>query len=42
MGGENAPLTPEESVRGLKKVISGLRQDDSGKFLSHDGSEIPW
>jgi NAD(P)-dependent dehydrogenase (short-subunit alcohol dehydrogenase family) len=42
MGGENAPLTPEQSVGGLKKVISGLRPTDSGKFLSHDGTEIPW
>ena len=42
MGGENAPLTPEQSVRGLRKVISGLKREDSGKFLSHDGTEIPW
>jgi NAD(P)-dependent dehydrogenase (short-subunit alcohol dehydrogenase family) len=42
MGGENAPLTPEQSVRGLRKVISALRKEDSGKFLSHDGTEIPW
>jgi NAD(P)-dependent dehydrogenase (short-subunit alcohol dehydrogenase family) len=42
MGGENAPLTPESSVQGLRKVIAGLEKSDSGKFLSHDGTEIPW
>jgi NAD(P)-dependent dehydrogenase (short-subunit alcohol dehydrogenase family) len=42
MGGQGAPLEPETSVRGLRKVIAGLRRQDSGKFLSHDGSTIPW
>jgi NAD(P)-dependent dehydrogenase (short-subunit alcohol dehydrogenase family) len=42
MGGESAPLSPEASVTGLRKVISGLKKSHSGKFLSHDGSEIPW
>ena len=42
MGGAGAPLSPESSVQGLRKVIAGLTQSDSGRFLSHDGSEIPW
>jgi NAD(P)-dependent dehydrogenase (short-subunit alcohol dehydrogenase family) len=42
MGGESAPLSPEKSVQGLRRVISGLRKADSGKFLSYDGSEIRW
>jgi NAD(P)-dependent dehydrogenase (short-subunit alcohol dehydrogenase family) len=42
MGGENAPLSAEASVAGLRKVLSGLKSQDSGRFLSHDGSEIPW
>src|SRR6185503_8746004 len=42
MGGQGAPLSPEKSVHGLRKVISGLRKEHSGQFLSHDGSEIPW
>jgi NAD(P)-dependent dehydrogenase (short-subunit alcohol dehydrogenase family) len=42
MGGESAPLTPEASVRGLRKVLGGLRREDSGKFFSYDGSPIPW
>jgi NAD(P)-dependent dehydrogenase (short-subunit alcohol dehydrogenase family) len=42
MGGASAPLTPQASVRGLRSVLQALRPDDSGKFLSHDGAEIPW
>jgi NAD(P)-dependent dehydrogenase (short-subunit alcohol dehydrogenase family) len=42
MGGEQAPLSPQTSVQGLRRVIAGLRKSDSGRFLSHDGSEIPW
>ena len=42
MGGEGAPLSPEASVGGLRKVIDGLKPADSGKFFSHDGSAIAW
>ena len=42
MGGQGAPLSPVKSVHGLRKVISGLRKEHSGQFLSHDGTEIPW
>jgi NAD(P)-dependent dehydrogenase (short-subunit alcohol dehydrogenase family) len=42
MGGQSAPLTPETSVRSLRNVIGRLRREDSGKFLSYDGSSIPW
>jgi NAD(P)-dependent dehydrogenase (short-subunit alcohol dehydrogenase family) len=42
MGGASAPLAPESSVAGLRQVIAGLTSRDSGKFLSHDGSPIPW
>ncbi|OGA42074.1 MAG: hypothetical protein A3G28_04215 [Betaproteobacteria bacterium RIFCSPLOWO2_12_FULL_68_19] len=42
MGGKGAPLSPEESVRGLRKVIEGLEPGDSGRFLNHDGTPIPW
>jgi NAD(P)-dependent dehydrogenase (short-subunit alcohol dehydrogenase family) len=42
MGGQGAPLEPEASVGGLRKVIAGLQAGDSGTFLSHDGSAIPW
>ena len=42
MGGAEAPLSPEQSVQGLRRVIAALKKSDSGRFLSHDGSEIPW
>ena len=42
MGGESAPLAPEASVAGLRKVIQGLKRGDSGRFLAYDGAEIPW
>ncbi|MFN2646640.1 MAG: SDR family oxidoreductase [Burkholderiales bacterium] len=42
MGGNGAPLAPETSVTGLRKVIAGLEKTDSGKFFSYDGSLIPW
>jgi len=42
MGGSGAPLGPEDSVAGLRKVIAGLKPVDSGRFISYDGSSIPW
>jgi NAD(P)-dependent dehydrogenase (short-subunit alcohol dehydrogenase family) len=42
MGGAGAPLAPEASVAGLRKVLAGLKPEDSGRFFSHDGSSIPW
>lgn len=42
MGGANAPLAAADSVASMLGVIDGLRHEDRGKFLSHDGIEIPW
>jgi NAD(P)-dependent dehydrogenase (short-subunit alcohol dehydrogenase family) len=42
MGGAGAPLDPQTSVRGLRKVLGGVKHEDSGKFFSHEGSSIPW
>jgi NAD(P)-dependent dehydrogenase (short-subunit alcohol dehydrogenase family) len=42
MGGAGAPLSPETSVKGLRKVLGSLNKEDSGAFFSHDGSRIPW
>jgi NAD(P)-dependent dehydrogenase (short-subunit alcohol dehydrogenase family) len=42
MGGRSAPLSPEDSVSGMRKVIEDLTSEDSGAFFSHDGSQIPW
>ncbi len=42
MGGLDAQLEPEESARGLLAVIDGLTAHDAGRYLSYDGSEVPW
>jgi NAD(P)-dependent dehydrogenase (short-subunit alcohol dehydrogenase family) len=42
MGGPTAPLSPTTSVTGMRKIIAELGLEDSGRFLSHDGREIPW
>ena len=42
MGGASAPLSPEESVSAMRKIIAGLKLADSGKFLSHRGHEVAW
>lgn len=42
MGGPNALISTEQSVSGIRKVISKLTPADSGRFLAYDGKEIPW
>ena len=42
MGGSSAPLTTEQSVSGMRRVIEELRPEDSGEFFSYDGSTIGW
>ncbi len=42
MGGQSAPLTPQESVAGLRRVIEGLTPERAGGFYNYDGSSIPW
>ncbi|MGH8046645.1 MAG: SDR family oxidoreductase [Chthoniobacterales bacterium] len=37
MGGENAPLSPEQSARSLFATITSLTMDDTGCFLGRDG-----
>ena len=42
MGGASAPLEPEESVAGMRRVIDELTLGQSGSFLSYDGTTVPW
>lgn len=42
MGGAGADLDIQTSVNGMKAVIDRLTIADSGKFISYDGSEMPW
>jgi NAD(P)-dependent dehydrogenase (short-subunit alcohol dehydrogenase family) len=36
-----APLSPEPSVAGMRRVIAGLDAKDSGGFFRYDGTPIP-
>lgn len=42
MGGPNAPLRPEESVRDMRGLIERLAPEQSGGFLKRDGSAHAW
>lgn len=42
MGGPNAMISVEQSVTGMRQVISSLTITDSGKFFDYEGKEIPW
>jgi len=42
MGGKDAPLRPEESAADLYELLLAITPEDSGRFLNHDGREIPW
>jgi len=42
MGGPDAPLTPEESVAGMRKVLDGLKPENTGQFWSYKGTQVPW
>lgn len=42
MGGEGATITTGVSISGMIKVFDGLSAEDSGRFLTYDGSELPW
>ncbi len=42
MGGENADLQPEASVKMQLDVIDKLTSDDSGHFKDYTGDEIVW
>ena len=42
MGGGNAPLSVDESVRAMRGVIERLQPENSGQFLGHHGETLPW
>lgn len=42
MGGPGAPLTAEQSVRGMRSVMAGLQAADNGRFIGVEGETIPW
>lgn len=42
MGGAEADLTVEQSIKAMRKTIEALTPDRSGQFLNYDGQIIPW
>lgn len=42
MGGKEAPVTPQESAAGLRRVLRDLQPDDSGRLFDYQGRELPW
>ncbi|GAA3998363.1 SDR family oxidoreductase [Sphingomonas humi] len=42
MGGQNAPVMPEQSIAGMKQVIDGLTAEQSGQFFDYEGHSVPW
>ena len=42
MGWPKATNSVEQSVSGMRRVITGLNLADSGRFWNFDGEELPW
>ena len=42
MGGTSAPVTPQDSVKGLRAQIAKLSAANSGAYLDFTGKEIAW
>lgn len=42
MGGEKAPLSPEQSVRDLIALLDRAGPAENGRFLDHAGRTLPW
>ncbi|MDI3285517.1 SDR family oxidoreductase [Polyangium sp. 15x6] len=42
MGGANAPMSVEESVTGIMKLVDRLSRAESGGFYHFRGDPIPW
>jgi hypothetical protein len=42
MGGSQAPVTPDDSAKGLCRVILNSKVEQSGHFFDYTGRELPW
>jgi NAD(P)-dependent dehydrogenase (short-subunit alcohol dehydrogenase family) len=42
MGGPHAHLTPEQSITGMRKLLSRPAKELSGKFMGYDGLARQW
>ncbi|MHB1352417.1 MAG: hypothetical protein ACYC5S_05730 [Thiobacillus sp.] len=42
MRGPDAPYTPEQSVRGMRRLVEKFGPAMNARFFHFDGSEMPW
>jgi len=42
MGGSSADIDVDTSAGGMKSVVDGMTDGQSGAFLNYDGEEFPW
>ena len=42
MGGSNAAITVEQSVKGITSTVAGIGIDKTGIFVNYDGTTLPW
>ncbi|XP_051169827.1 C-factor [Leptopilina boulardi] len=42
MGGSQAPLEIENSVEDILNTLQNLKAENTGTFLQHDGTTLPW
>jgi NAD(P)-dependent dehydrogenase (short-subunit alcohol dehydrogenase family) len=42
MGGRDAPLTVQQSVTAMRKLVEDFAPEMNGRFLRYNGTEIPW
>lgn len=42
MGGQEASLSPQDSVAALRKQFATLTAKQAGTFIDYDGGELPW
>jgi NAD(P)-dependent dehydrogenase (short-subunit alcohol dehydrogenase family) len=42
MGGNNALISAQTSVTGMRKVIADTNLSNTGKFIAYDGQAINW
>jgi NAD(P)-dependent dehydrogenase (short-subunit alcohol dehydrogenase family) len=42
MGGSGADIDTTQSAGGMKSVVDGLPDEETGRFMNYDGKELPW
>ena len=42
MGSAAAPVTPPESIAGIRRVVAAYGDGQTGRFFQYDGKELPW